>query len=171
MRYILLTLLLSLSAIAADWPQFRGPHRDGISSETGLLTSWPTGGPRVLWKTSGLGEGYSSPVIVQGRLYTQGQRGDRQYVLAFDAATGKKLWEKPTTVAFHHQQAGNGTRGTPTIDSGHVYAEAADGMLVCLDAATGKVIWSQNMVQKYGGTQIWWGIGESPLIDGALALP
>jgi outer membrane protein assembly factor BamB len=120
----------------------------------------------MLWKTSGLGEGYSSPVIVQGRLYTQGQSGDHQYVLAFDAATGKKLWETPTTAAFHHRQAGNGPRGTPTIESGRVYAEAADGMLVCLDAATGKVIWSQNVVRKYGGSQIMWGIGESPLVDG-----
>src|SRR6266404_1618418 len=162
----ILIIVLALIVSAADWPQWRGPNRDGISSETGLLTSWPTGGPRALWKTSGLGEGYSSPAIAEGRLYTQGQHGGKQSVMAFEASTGKKLWETPTAPAFHHQQAGNGPRGTPTVDSGHVYAMAADGTLVCLDAATGKSIWSQNVVQKYGGSGIMWGMSESPLVDG-----
>ena len=153
-------------ANAADWPQWRGPNRDGISSETGLLTSWPADGPRVVWKISGVGEGYSSPAIAKGRIYTQGQRGEQQYVLAFDAVTGKKLWETPTGSAFRHRQSGNGPRGTPTVDGSRVYAMAADGTLACLEAATGKVIWSQNVVRKYGGSVILYGISESPLVDG-----
>ena len=163
---LILVMLLSLIAGAADWPQWRGPNRDGLSSETGLLAVWPASGPTVVWKITGLGEGYSSPSIALGRIYTQGQRGDRQYVLAFDVMTGKKLWETPTGVVFRHRQAGNGPRGTPTIDNGRVYALAADGTLVCLEAATGKVIWSQNVVQKYGGSVILYGISESPLIEG-----
>src|ERR1043166_3199726 len=112
MARIAAVLLISLTAAAGDWPQWRGPNRDGISSETGLLTSWPAGGPRVVWKTTGLGEGYSSFSIVKGRLYTQGQRGDQEYVYAFDIKTGTKLWEGPTGRP-HRAPRGSG-RGGPT---------------------------------------------------------
>jgi outer membrane protein assembly factor BamB len=165
MARIAAVLLISLTAAAGDWPQWRGPNRDGISSETGLLTSWPAGGPRVVWKTTGLGEGYSSFSIVKGRLYTQGQRGDQEYVYAFDIKTGTKLWEVPTGRPYREQR-GNGPRGTPTIDGDRLYAMAADGRLVCLEAATGEVLWSQNVVQKYGASVIHWGMSESPLVDG-----
>src|SRR5271166_184484 len=102
-----LTLILVFTANAADWPQWRGPNRDGISSETGLLPAWPSGGPHTVWKANGLGEGYSSLAIVNGRIYTQGQRGNQEFVLAFDVKTGKKLWETPTTKAFGNDR-GNG---------------------------------------------------------------
>ena len=164
MRRVLI-ILLSLTAIAADWPQWRGQNRDGVSSETGLLKSWPASGPAVLWKIAGLGQGFSSLAIANGRVYTQGQRGDRQHVIAFDAKSGKKLWETPTGLAFH-ESAGNGPRGTPTIDGDRLYAMAADGLLVCLDTATGKLLWSQNVVQKYGGSILKWGFSESPLVNG-----
>ena len=165
MARIAAVLLISLTAAAGDWPQWRGPNRDGISSETGLLTSWPAGGPRVVWKTTGLGEGYSSFSVVKGRLYTQGQRGDQEYVYAFDIKTGTKLWEVPTGRPYREQR-GNGPRGTPTIDGDRLYAMAADGKLVCLEVATGEVLWSQNVVQKYGASVIHWGMSESPLVDG-----
>src|SRR5881398_860266 len=93
---VLLPLALILGSArlaAADWPQWRGPQRDGISRETGLLDVWPQGGPSQIWKTQGLGQGYAALAIAQGKLFTQGQRGDRQFVLALDASTGKKLWE------------------------------------------------------------------------------
>ena len=165
MARIAAVLLISLTAAAGDWPQWRGPNRDGISSETGLLTSWPAGGPRVVWKTTGLGEGYSSFSVVKGRLYTQGQRGDQEYVYAFDIKTGTKLWEVPTGRPYREQR-GNGPRGTPTIDGDRLYAMAADGKLACLEAVTGEVLWSQNVVQKYGASVIHWGMSESPLVDG-----
>ncbi len=76
-----------------DWPQWRGPNRDGRSAETGLLKTWPAGGPPLAWRTTGAGEGYSSFAVSQGRLYTLGARGDTEYVIAFDAASGKRLWE------------------------------------------------------------------------------
>jgi outer membrane protein assembly factor BamB len=165
MSRFLVILLLSLIASAADWPQWRGPNRDGISSETGLLTSWPSGGLTVVWKANGLGEGYSSLAIVNGRIYTQGQHGKQEYVLALDVKTGRKLWEVPTTRSFSNDK-GNGPRGTPTVDGDRLYAMAGDGTLVCLDVATGQIVWSQNVVKKYGGPVANWGMSESPLVDG-----
>jgi outer membrane protein assembly factor BamB len=163
-RFIASFLFCALAS-GADWPQWRGPNRDGISTETGLLPSWPSNGPNVVWKTSGLGEGYSSLAILNGRIYTQGQRGNQEYVLALDLKTGKKVWETPTTRSYSNDR-GNGPRGTPTIDGDRLYAMAGDGTLVCLDAATGKTIWSQNVVQQYRARVTEWGMSESPLIDG-----
>lgn len=158
-------VVFSVGTLAADWPQWRGVNRDGHSAETGLLVPWPAGGPRVVWRASGLGEGYSSMSVAAGRLYTQGQRGDLEFVIAFDVKTGAKLWETTTGRAFRESR-GNGPRGTPTVDGDRVYALAADGALVCLDAASGKSRWVQNVVQKYGGSVIPWGMSESPLVDG-----
>jgi len=161
----LLTLACCAQAFAADWPQWRGPHRDGVSSDTGLLESWPAGGPRLVWKTQGLGEGYSSFAVVGDRLYTQGQQGNQEFVLAFDTNTGKQLWKIPNGRAYHESR-GNGPRGTPTTDGARLYALAADGTLVCLDAASGQRIWGVNLIDKFGGRVPTWGISESPLIDG-----
>ena len=161
----LFTLACCAPAFAADWPQWRGPHRDGISSESGLLESWPAGGPRQVWKTQGLGDGYSSFAVVGDRLYTQGQQGNQEFVLAFDTNTGKQLWKIPNGRAYHESR-GNGPRGTPTSDGDRLYALAADGTLVCLDAASGQRIWGVNLIDKFGGRVPTWGISESPLIDG-----
>jgi outer membrane protein assembly factor BamB len=158
-------LLTAVSLSAADWPQWRGPNRDGASAETGLLGSWPAGGPRVAWRASGLGEGYSAVAVAGGRVFTQGQSGAQEFVIAFDEKTGARAWLTPSGRAFRESR-GNGPRGTPTIDGDRVYAMAADGSLFCLDAASGKVAWSQNVVQKYGGSVIPWGMSESPLING-----
>jgi outer membrane protein assembly factor BamB len=165
LRLILLLALVALIANGADWPQWRGPNRDGISNETGLLTHWPQGGPNAVWKTNGLGEGYSSLAIVGGRIYTQGQRGRQEFVTAYDVKTGKKLWETPTSGSYSNDR-GDGPRGTPTIDGDRLYAMTGDGVVVCLDTATGKAIWSENVAQKYGGRIPGWGFSESPLIDG-----
>jgi outer membrane protein assembly factor BamB len=162
---IILSLILGFTALAADWPQWRGPNRDGISNESGLLTSWPSGGPKVVWKTSGLGVGYSSFSIVNGRMYTQGQRGNQEFVQALDVKTGKKLWETPTSRNFENDR-GSGPRGTPTFDDGKLYAMTGEGTVACLDAATGKVIWQIDSVKKFGGSVPHWGYSESPLIDG-----
>ena len=158
-------LLICLTATAADWPQWRGPNRDGISAETGLLDSWPGSGPRVIWKTSGLGEGYSSLAIAGGKIYTQGQHGRQEFVMAFDAATGKKLWETATSRDYRNDR-GDGPRGTPTFDGDRLYAMTGDGVVACLEAATGKVVWSKNVAKEFGGEIPNWGFSESPLIDG-----
>jgi len=165
LRPSLLCLSLATLLPAADWPQWRGPNRDGISSETGLLDVWPKGGPPLVWKIGGLGEGYSSPAIASGRLFVQGQQGDEEYVLAFDAATGKQLWRVHTGIPFRESH-GHGPRGTATVDGDRLYALAADGMLVCLETATGKRVWGYNIVDHFHGHIPHWGISESPLVDG-----
>ena len=154
-----------MSACAADWPQWRGPNRDGISGEIGLLDSWPAGGPRLMWRTQGLGEGYSAFAVVGERLYTQGQQGNQEFVLAFDTNTGKLLWKTPTGRAYHESR-GNGPRGTPTVEGNRLYALAADGTLLCLDAANGARVWGMNIEEKFGGHVPTWGISESPLLEG-----
>lgn len=165
LRSISLALLCLAPSYASDWPQWRGPNRDGKSPETGLLESWPAGGPPLVWKATGLGEGYAAFSIVGNRLYTQGQRGDQEFVIAIDIATGKQVWTAPSGRAFREMR-GHGPRGTPTIDGADLYALAADGMLLCLEAATGKRIWGVNIVDKFGGEVPTWGISESPLVDG-----
>jgi len=160
----LLVLLFSI-APAADWPQWRGINRDGKSPETGLLKQWPEGGPKQIWKAEGLGEGYSSMSIVQGRVFTQGQRGETQYIVALDAATGKKVWEVANGSAYRERR-GDGPRGAPTVEGDRLYAFSADGTLSCLDPKSGKRIWSLNVVKEFGGSVPHWGFSESPLIDG-----
>jgi outer membrane protein assembly factor BamB len=152
-------------AQAAEWFQWRGPERDGHSAETGLLQQWPQGGPSRVWQTTGAGEGYSSFSSSQGRLYTQGARGNTEYVMAFDAVSGKKLWETANGNRFRNEQ-GDGPRGTPTVDGDRVYAFGGSGELSCLDPATGKKIWSVNVVNTFGGDVPYWGYSESPLIVG-----
>jgi outer membrane protein assembly factor BamB len=119
----------------------------------------------VVWKAEGLGEGYSSYSIASGRLFTQGQRGDAQFLYGLDANTGKKIWETAAGGSFRERR-GHGPRGTPTVDGDTVYAVSADGTVLSLEAATGKKNWEFNMLRKFGGQQIHWGISESPLVDG-----
>jgi outer membrane protein assembly factor BamB len=149
----------------ANWPQWRGPNRDGISKETGLLKQWPAEGPPLVWKASGAGRGYSSFSISNGKLYTMGLRGDREFVMAFDIATGKEAWATPHGSAFRNDR-GDGPRGTPTIDGDRVYALGGNGDLSALDARTGKLVWSKNVLREFGGSNITWGISESPLVLG-----
>jgi outer membrane protein assembly factor BamB len=149
----------------AEWPQWRGPNRDGISKETGLLKQWQASGPPLVWKASGAGRGYSSMSAAQGRLYTMGLRGDREFVIAFDLKTGKEVWATPHGAAFRNDR-GDGPRGTPTVDGDRVYALGGNGDLSALDAASGKVVWTMNVLQKFGGRNITWGISESPLVVG-----
>lgn len=160
-----LFVVLQTHAQTPDWYQWRGPNRDGHSAETGLLKEWPAGGPRLLWKATGAGIAYSSFSSSNGRLFTLGARGDTEYVIAFDAATGKKLWEVPNGRRFRNEM-GDGPRSTPTIDGDRVYAFGGSGDLTALEPATGKRIWSINVVDKFGGSTPYWGYSESPLVYG-----
>jgi outer membrane protein assembly factor BamB len=156
---------LAIGQSAANWPQWRGPNRDGISKETGLLREWPADGPTLVWKASGAGRGYSSLSIANGKLYTMGVRGNREFVIAFDIATGKEAWATAHGAVFENDR-GDGPRGTPTIDGDRVYALGGSGDLSALDARTGKIIWTKNILKEFGGSNIQWGISESPLILG-----
>jgi outer membrane protein assembly factor BamB len=146
-----------------DWPQWRGPRRDGVSTESGLLKSWPPSGPPRAWTATGAGEGYSSFAVAGGRLFTLGARGEREFVVAYDAATGKRLWETPHGRRFTNDR-GDGPRSTPTVDGNRLYAFGASGDLTALDAASGRIAWTINVIRDFGGQNINWGLSESPLV-------
>jgi outer membrane protein assembly factor BamB len=152
-----------LTRAPSDWPQWRGPRRDGIAAEKGLLKQWPTGGPPVAWTATGAGDGYSSFAVANGRLFTLGARGDIEYAIAFDAASGKQLWSVAHGRRFDNDR-GDGPRATPTVDGDRLYAYGASGDLAAMDAATGKVFWKVNLLQTLGGSNINWGLSESPLV-------
>jgi outer membrane protein assembly factor BamB len=161
---LVLALGTDVSNRAPDnWPQWRGVNRDGHSPERGLLKSWPEGGPPVAWKASGAGEGYSSFAVADGKLFTLGARGDREFVIAIDANTGKEVWATNHGRRFGNDR-GDGPRGTPTVENGRVYAYGASGDMSVLDATNGKVIWTVNVLQKFNGSNITWGLSESPLV-------
>lgn len=163
---LVLCLGIEAAAQAGDWPQWRGANRDGISKETGLLKEWPAEGPPLLWKASGAGRGYSSFSISKGQLFTLGLRGTREYVIAFDVKTGKELWATPYGTNAFKNDRGDGPRGTPTVDGDRLYALGGNGDLSALEVKTGRIVWTMNMLQKFGGQNITWGISESPLVIG-----
>ncbi|HSK80192.1 MAG TPA: PQQ-binding-like beta-propeller repeat protein [Thermoanaerobaculia bacterium] len=170
---VLLLGMGPLSAVAAepaagvDWPQFRGPERNGISPEKGLLRSWPEGGPKVLWKKP-LGSGFASITISGGRLYTMAVEGETESALCFDE-TGKEIWRTPLGSVFP-EVFGNGPRSTPTIDGDVVYALAATGKLHALRIADGSRIWEVDLVKDFSSKLPNRGFASSPLIDGDLLL-
>jgi outer membrane protein assembly factor BamB len=160
--------LLCLSASAADWPQWRGPKRDGISQETGLLKEWPKSGPKLLWEVKDIGSGYSTPAVVGDRLYLLSNTGmDDEFVEALSIADGKKVWStRLGKVGPNQGPQYPGARSTPTVDGPHLYALGSDGDLACLETASGKVVWQKNLRKEFAGRPGFWAYAESPLIDG-----
>jgi outer membrane protein assembly factor BamB len=152
---------------AGEWPQWRGPDRTGISRETGLLKSWPAGGPKLLWKADGLGGGYSTPSVAGGRIFGMGYRGEDEVVWALDARTGKEAWGTAIAAANRRRKGyGDGSRSTPTVDGARLFALGDSGDLVCLETATGRLVWKKDLVTDFGGGVPGWGYAESPLVDG-----
>ena len=151
---------------AAEWPQWRGPERTGRSSETGLLKQWPEGGPKKIWTITGLGAGFSSITVKDGRIFTMGNSGEGQADFALDFKTGKKLWTSVVNSRNYTNKRGNGPRGSPTVDGEFVYTEGGYGTVSCCEAATGKRTWQVSLPGDMGGTQPGWGYSESPLIVG-----
>ena len=160
LRPALAILFLALTCQASDWPQFRGPHRDNLSKDTGLLQSWPKDGPPLAWKAQGLGSGYSSLSVAGDRIYTLGNMGKMSHIVALQRDSGKVLW------SVEIGKAGGNLGCTPTVDSGHVYALGQEGDLVCLEAKDGKRVWHRNLLAEFGGSYGGWHYCESPLVDG-----
>jgi outer membrane protein assembly factor BamB len=163
------TFVVSGAALGADWPQWRGPKRDGKSEEKGLLKQWPQEGPKLLWKAEGAGGGYSTPSVAGERLYLMGSRGlDEEFVQARAVADGKELWTVKVGKVGNPDQRPPypGARSTPTVDGELLYALGSDGDLVCLEAGTGKVRWAKNLRKDFGGQPGTWAYSESPLVDG-----
>lgn len=167
-----LPLLLSIAAAAASiqaapWPQWLGPHRDGLCQETGLLQEWPDGGPPLVWKTTGLGGGYTTPSFAHGLIYGMGYVEGDEVVWALDEETGRTEWQTRTAAAFTDMGYNEGPRCTPTVDGDLVFTLGAGGNLACLDAHTGKLLWQQDLKKDFGGKMMSkWGYSESPLVDG-----
>jgi outer membrane protein assembly factor BamB len=159
-------LLLAQGApLAADWPQWRGPHRDGLSRETGLLQTWGPSGPPLAWKAAGLGVGFSSVAVAGGRIYTMGDRDGAQSLIALNQADGKRLWSARVGPTWDDQMGG--PRGTPTVDGDLVFAIGTEGDLVCVESATGKERWRKSLPRDFGGRMMsMWKFSESPLVDG-----
>ena len=147
----------------AEWPQWRGPNRDGVSTETGLLKAWPQGGPKLLWTAQGCGKGYVAPAISQGLIYTSGDIGNGCFVIALDL-NGELKWRTPNGNAWTKDYPG--ARGTPTVSGGMVHHLNAHGDLACLDARSGNKLWLRNVLKEFGATNITWALAESVLVDG-----
>jgi outer membrane protein assembly factor BamB len=160
-------VLLHTAASAADWPQWLGPERNGISAETDLLKSWPASGPQTLWRQS-LGRGFSGISISQGRAFTMYAADKDEFIVCLDAATGKELWRFRTDNYYREGQGGDGPRSTPTVDGDHVYVLSAQGKLYALQAADGKKIWSHDLKEEFGSEVPTWGFCTSPIVEGDL---
>lgn len=164
-RILPLLLLSALTAAADDWPQWRGPSRDDISKEAGLLKQWPAGGPSLAWKVTGVGGGFSSVSVARGKIFTMGDVGNDACVLALNEQDGKLLWKTKTGPAGGHNKY-PGTRATPTVDGELVYAMNQEGDLYCVEAATGKERWHKSLTSDFGGRMMsGWRYSESPLVD------
>lgn len=158
----LLTALGPLAATAADWPQWRGPDRTGISTESGWNANWNTP-PKVLWKAN-VGIGFSSFTVANGRVYTTGNEDNKDTVFCFDAATGKQVWKHSYEADLGDKYFEGGTTGTPAVDGDKLYQLSRWGDVFCFDAATGKVIWSKNVQKETDARIPDWGFGGSPLV-------
>ena len=170
---ISLAAFCTISVVAADWPQWRGPDRSGVSKETGLLKQWPAGGPKLLWQVNNLGDGYSTPVVVGSRLYMMSNTGmDNEYVQAISIADGKQIWTTRVGKVGNPDQNPPypKARSTPTIDGDLLYALGSDGDLACLETKTGKIRWSKNLRQEFGGKPGEWAYAESPLVDSGVVV-
>ena len=153
-----------IKTAGADWPQWRGPDRTDVSTETRLLKQWPAGGPKQRWLYRNAGKGYSGPAIVRGRLFTIGTRDGNEAIIVLDANTGAEVWTAKVGPILNNAW-GDGPRGTPTVSGDRVYALGGQGNLVCAATTDGKIIWQASM-KDLGGTTPDWGYTESVLVDG-----
>ncbi len=170
MTQLLLALLASAPLLSAAepstqpwWPQFHGPNRDNVSADTGLLKKWPAGGPKLAWEFSETGRGYSGVSLAGGRIFTAGDFGGEEWVLALDL-DGKLLWKTQNGASW--QEAYPGSRTTPTCDNGLVYQMNAHSVLTAFEAATGKVVWSVDLKERFEATHGTWGFAENVVIEG-----
>lgn len=155
----------ALPAGPADWPQWRGHDRMGLSKDAGLAKQWPANGPATVWSINGLGEGYGSLSLKGDRIYIQGTRGKATGVFCLNRADGKEVWNAMFGEKGDESR-GNGPRATPTIDDDRIYVLTESGALACLRAANGQRVWSKNILTEFGGSYPKWLISESPLVDG-----
>jgi outer membrane protein assembly factor BamB len=166
-----LVLALAMAAPGADWPQWRGPGRDGIASLP-QAASWPKELKRA-WKTA-VGEGHSSPVVAGDRVFEFARQGDIEELLSLDLATGRVVWRQgepaPYTMNPAAMSHGKGPKSTPTVHDGKVYTLGISGILSCRDAATGRLLWRHDGKGRFRETSPYYGAAQSPVVDGGLLI-
>ena len=162
----------AVHAAANYWTEYRGPGRAGIYDQAPIRTDWPTDGPPELWRQQ-IGGGYASMVVADGLLFTIEQRRDREVVAAYRTEDGRQAWEHSWKSRFRESMGGDGPRATPTWSDGNIYAQGANGDLVCLAAHNGKVLWQRNILRDASATNLTWGMSAAPLVvdDMVIALP
>ncbi len=169
--FILMVAVLTFAAESLDWPCFHGPRRDNLSTETGLLKTWPQDGPKLLWRATGIGHGYSTVSIADNRIFTAGMIDKQTHVIALDMS-GKKIWQKlngQSWEAAEYQTWAvpySGSRGTPTVDGETVYHLSELGRLMALDVRTGEERWSVDLMAEFQADPVEYGYSESVLILG-----
>jgi outer membrane protein assembly factor BamB len=167
--FLAINLSITVVSHASDWPQWRGPDRNGVSQEAGLLKEWPKDGPKLLWQQKNIGSGYSTPAVVGDRLYLLSNEGlDKEFAQALSAKDGSRVWSKPIGKVGNPKQEPSypAARSTPTVEGDALYALGSDGDLVCLATIDGKERWRKNLRTDFGGKPGVWAYAESPLIDG-----
>jgi len=173
----IMILTLSCAALKAvastdwnnEWHQWRGPNRDGVSLERGILKNWPEGGPKTLWRVS-IGEGFSGITISQGRIYTMYAKGNDEFVVCRSATDGTAIWQFRSDDIFYDTQGGNGPRSTPTVDGDLVFALGAKGKLYAISSKDGKKIWEHDLKDEFKGYIPSQGISTSTIIEEDLLL-
>jgi outer membrane protein assembly factor BamB len=161
--------IFTLPVRAMDWPQWRGPERNGYSAETNLLNAWPQDGPRLLWQATNAGGGFSTPSVASGKVFLLGNTGlTNEFVEAMSAKDGHLLWSVRLGKVGRPNQDPYfpGARSTPTVDGSLLFALGSDGDLVCLETETGTERWRKQLVADFAGSSGAWAYAESPLVDG-----
>ena len=166
---IVCLLLYSVATVAgaSEWPQWRGPDRNGIARETGLLKNLPDGGPQVLWRVP-LGEAFSSISVADGGVYTMFSDEEDDFVVCLDASNGEELWRFRSDKTFYEYEGGNGPRETPTIDGELLFTVSAQGKFYALLSVNGEKVWSYDLIKDFRGYMPRWGFSSSPLVEGNL---
>jgi len=166
---------LSISAIifstaqAADWPNYRGPNYDGISTETGWSATWPKDGPKMLWKYS-LGTGFASMAVSNGRVYALGNIDDNDFLYCLDAATGKEIWKTSYPCPLYKKSHEGGPCATPTINGDAIYTFSKDGDAVRFKVSTGEIVWHKNLNKDFGLKHPTWHFSGSAFVAGDLVI-
>lgn len=153
----------------APWPLFHGPRMNGVYDQGPILTSWPSGGLKQLWRRP-VGGGYASMTVAQNLIFTIEQRRDQETVAAYDFATGRERWTNAWKAFFQESMGGDGPRATPVWSEGRVYALGAAGEFRCIDASSGKTLWRKDILEDAGASNIQWGMAASPLIVDSLVV-
>ena len=169
MKILLITMVAAVAVTASltakDWPQWRGPDHNGISTEKGWLDQWPASGPAIAWRAQ-VGLGFSSFVVAEGRAFTAGHAEEKDTVFCFDTNTGKVVWKHAYPSELGDKYFDGGTTGTPTIDGDRVYWLSRWGDTFCFNAADGKVIWNKNVQKETQARVPDWGFTGAPLVQG-----